>query len=249
MTRQRFCNLLEHYWKGFADSWDIFLHGNPAADIYGGVKLAGGGELGVGVGEEQHGSGERDFMEGLIGRTDGLVDLTVSRFDGEQGVVGGESATTSEHQQRTEASPIMHSWLGVGRSPNWSDGMVFTGIGALSRPSLEAIWDWNHDIFLLGMSGYGIRESPSSRRRRQRRLNSQTDNTESEGGDESGPAQRPAKSAPKSQPPHPSSTSRRNIPPPIVAACEVSAVQHQTSLPRTMAIAHLEQRTTSHVLG
>ena len=49
-------------------------------DIYGGIKLAAGGELGMGVGEEEWGSGEREVLEHFQSRTEGLVDLMVSRF-------------------------------------------------------------------------------------------------------------------------------------------------------------------------
>ena len=58
----------------------MLLHGNPAVEIFNGLKLAAGGELGIGVGEEDWGSGEREVLEGFIGRTEGLVDLVVARF-------------------------------------------------------------------------------------------------------------------------------------------------------------------------
>jgi hypothetical protein len=59
-------SLLERYWTGFARSWDVLLHGNPIVDIYNGVKLAAGGELGIGVGEEEWGSGEREVLEDFV---------------------------------------------------------------------------------------------------------------------------------------------------------------------------------------
>ena len=44
------------------------MHGNPATSLYGGIKVAACGELGMGVGEEERGSGEREVLEGFVGR-------------------------------------------------------------------------------------------------------------------------------------------------------------------------------------
>ena len=67
--RLLFCSLLERYWTRFATEWDVLLHGNPAVEMYDGIKLANGGELGVGVGEEEWGSGEREVLEDFVRRT------------------------------------------------------------------------------------------------------------------------------------------------------------------------------------
>lgn len=55
-SRDAFCDLLDRFWSRYLKNWDVLLHGNPAVDIYNGVKLAAGGELGIGVGEEDWGS-------------------------------------------------------------------------------------------------------------------------------------------------------------------------------------------------
>ena len=55
MTASSFCSILDKYWLRFASNWDVLLHASPAVDIYNGIKLAGAGELGVGVGEEEWG--------------------------------------------------------------------------------------------------------------------------------------------------------------------------------------------------
>src|ERR1700748_3035124 len=43
--RTKFCSLLDRFWTKFSLSWDVMLHGSPAVDIFGGTKLAAGGEL------------------------------------------------------------------------------------------------------------------------------------------------------------------------------------------------------------
>lgn len=132
------------------------LHGNPARNIYGGINLAASGELGMGVGEEDRGSGEREVLEGLVGRIEGLVDLVVSKF----GDVEPEGAG-SKDQARDEAS----QWSGTGREPEAEDGAIFLGTGALSRKSLRDITHWMEDLYTWGDHTYGIIESPISLRR------------------------------------------------------------------------------------
>ncbi|KAK1829091.1 hypothetical protein QBC39DRAFT_311803 [Podospora conica] len=88
-ARDKFAGLLARYWDRFLVGWSVLMHGNPATAVLGGIKVAGSGELGVGVGEEERGSGERDVLEGMVAGTEGLVDLVVARFDGE-GEVGAE---------------------------------------------------------------------------------------------------------------------------------------------------------------
>ncbi|KAG8428119.1 hypothetical protein J3459_006063 [Metarhizium acridum] len=78
--RTKFTAVLGRYWDLFLSTWNVMLHGNPARNIFGGINIAASGELGVGVGEEDRGSGEREVLEGLVGRIEGLVDLVVSKF-------------------------------------------------------------------------------------------------------------------------------------------------------------------------
>lgn len=164
MKRTKFCKLLDIYWTAFARDWDVLLHGNPAVDIYNGIKLAAGGELGMGVGEEEWGSGERDALEGIVSNTEGLVDLVVSRFG---------HATTPEHSGQTSeterhASNADVPWLGSLSQPEAVDGIIFTGVGALSRTSLRLISSWMATIYTYGEDAYGILDNPSSGRRSRR---------------------------------------------------------------------------------
>ncbi|KAK0741271.1 hypothetical protein B0T18DRAFT_472840 [Schizothecium vesticola] len=148
-ARDKFATLLARYWDQFLAGWAVLLHGNPATSVLGGIKVAASGELGVGVGEEERGSGERDVLEGLVGGTEGLVDLVVARFDGEEEGGGG--------------------WLGQGGEVGAEDGAVFLGVGAVSRGSVRALVGWLEDVWVAGEGAYGVGESPASTRRRRAR--------------------------------------------------------------------------------
>jgi hypothetical protein len=164
-SRVAFCDLLDRFWSRYIRNWDVLLHGNPAVDIYNGIKLAAGGELGIGVGEEDWGSGEREVLEDFISRTEGLLDLFVSRF----GDAPAEQAK-GEPDGRLETSPVRQDpWLGTDSDPRSSDGIIFSGIGAISRRSLATVSQWMEWIYKHGEGAYGVRENPPSRHRRRRR--------------------------------------------------------------------------------
>ncbi|KAI9822750.1 MAG: hypothetical protein M1832_002983 [Thelocarpon impressellum] len=139
LSRPRFCAALDRYWMRFIRNWDVLLHGNPAVDVFRGIKLAAGGELGMGVGEEEWGSGEREVLEGLVKRVDGLVDLVVSR--------SGKPEPGPEHQESTSAP---------------TDGVIFSGVRAISKDSLRAIVSWAELVHLHGDQAYGVRDNPNS---------------------------------------------------------------------------------------
>ncbi|KAL7949545.1 hypothetical protein V8C42DRAFT_311194 [Trichoderma barbatum] len=153
--RVKFIALLSRYWDLFLSTWNVMLHGNPARDIFGGINLAASGELGVGVGEEDRGSGEREVLEGLVSRVEGLVDLVVSRFG------PNDPEAESSKSDKIEAEP----WLGSGKEPRAEDGAIFLGTGALSRKSLRDVTHWMEDLYTWGEHAYGIIESPTSTRR------------------------------------------------------------------------------------
>ncbi|KAF3024539.1 hypothetical protein E8E15_007204 [Penicillium rubens] len=154
--RSTFCLFLERYWEKFAWNWELLLTGNPIVDIYNGIKLSAGGELGIGVGEEEWGSGEREVLEDFVTRTDGLVDLAVSRFGDE----GSPALAGSNDESR---------WLGADNDPRPSDGVIFTGVGALSRHSLAQVSHWMQCIYRFGDAAYGVGRDPTSLRRRKPR--------------------------------------------------------------------------------
>ena len=145
----------------------MLLHGNPAVDIFNGLKLAAGGELGIGVGEEDWGSGEREVLEGFIGRTEGLVDLVVARF-------GDSSRASRTPSTGSSAKPSSQgnnpdSQVSGERVPGPADGIIFSGIGALNRTSLRNISSWMEWLYMFGEDSYGVRDNPSSAPRRKRR--------------------------------------------------------------------------------
>lgn len=163
LPRTSFCTLLDRFWTRFIWDWDVLLHGNPAVDIYNGTKLAGGGEIGVGVGEEEWGSGEREVLEDFIARTEGLADLVVSRFGD-----APERSSATAHDSQKQSLPARQEqawWLGQDIDPRPSDGVLFSGIGAISKRSLASLSQWMADIYRYGGHAYGVDENPSARAR------------------------------------------------------------------------------------
>ncbi|OCT51514.1 hypothetical protein CLCR_07971 [Cladophialophora carrionii] len=161
--RELFCSLLHRYWSRFIWNWDVLLHGNPAVDLYDAVKLASGGELGVGVGEEDWGSGEREVLEGFAARNECLVDLVVGRY----GDV--PSSTGYPGQSVSLLGKDSSSWLGNGDNSRAEDGIVFSGIGGISRRCLTTVSQWMESVYMSGDAAYGVGENPSSRPRNRRR--------------------------------------------------------------------------------
>ncbi|TPX18420.1 uncharacterized protein E0L32_011661 [Thyridium curvatum] len=147
--RSNFVAVLGRYWDLFLSTWSVLLHGNPVRDVFGGIKVAASGELGIGVGEEERGSGEREVLEGLVGRIEGLVDLVVAKF--------GPDDLESE-----AAGDASKQWLGTGKEPGAEDGSIFLGVGALSRKSLRDVTYWMEDMYTWGENAYGVMESPSA---------------------------------------------------------------------------------------
>lgn len=159
ISREKFCSTLDRFWTRFCKHWDVLLHGNPAVDMFNGIKLSSGGELGMGVGEEEWGSGERSVLEDLVRRTEGMVDLVVSRF--------GDPAPPKEDISAREIESL--PWMGSGNRPIASDGVVFGGINAITRPSLRSIALWMAHIYAYGEYAYGVRDNPLRERRKRKR--------------------------------------------------------------------------------
>lgn len=150
--RRRFVSVLTRYWDLFLSTWSVCLHGNPIRSVFGGINVAASGELGVGVGEEERGSGEREVLEGLVGRIEGLVDVVVSKF--------AETDADEDGGREKDGSGGL-SWLGAGRDPGTEDGAVFLGLGALSRKSLTDLTHWVEDLYTWGDNAYGVIGAPS----------------------------------------------------------------------------------------
>ena len=168
VPRPKFCGILKRFWDGFIKNWEVLLHGNPAVDIFNGLKLAAGGELGMGESEEEWGSGEREVLEGFIERTPGLVDLLVSRFGDAPSSTRASSRSPSLESDLADVGP---AWQASGRYPRPSDGVVFSGVGALTRSSVKSISSWTEWLHIHGKEAYGVKENPSSVPRRRRPRN------------------------------------------------------------------------------
>lgn len=164
--KPKFTTMLGRYWDQFLLTWNVMLHGNPAVAVYGGIKIAGSGELGMGVGEEDRGSGEREVLEGFVGRIDGLVDLVVSRF-GSDSADSDMSSMPDSNKVRPQLAPS-EPWLGTGLEPGPNDGAIFLGVGALSRKSLKDVSHWMEDVYSWGPRAYGVKGNPAQTRRSHR---------------------------------------------------------------------------------
>lgn len=159
--RTKFVSVLSRYWDLFLSTWNVMLHGNAARNIFSGINMAASGELGIGVGEEERGSGEREVLEGLVGRIEGLVDLVVSKF-------GDHEISDSDDKANAGPNDTKEKWLGTGREPGAEDGAIFLGTGSLSRKSLRDIAHWMEDLYTWGENAYGVIESPTSSRQARR---------------------------------------------------------------------------------
>ncbi|KAJ4378543.1 hypothetical protein N0V86_006249 [Didymella sp. IMI 355093] len=206
--RAKFCNILNTYWSRFCSSWDVLLHGSPAVDMFNGLKLAAGGELGMGVGEEEWGSSERDVLEDFARRTEGLVDVLVSRF--------GEASPAQDKRRNADARPRddapAEPWMGSSGNVAATDGVVFSGVGGLSRASLRDVAHWTESIYHYGDHAYGIRDNPTADRRRRRRRDPNASKKKPE----------PPAKEDKAQPDDSGTGEAPRIPPPIVKAVESS---------------------------
>ncbi|KAL1639671.1 hypothetical protein SLS58_007730 [Diplodia intermedia] len=229
LPRQKFCSTLDRFWSRFAKDWDVLLHGNPASDIYPAMKLAAGGELGMGVGEEEWGSGEREVFEDFTNRTDGMMDMVVSRF--------GEPHPASRQNQSPVPADDEGPWMGAGLSPEPADGVIFSGVGAISRSSLCAIANWMQWLYTYGDHAYGVKENPHSDRRRRRRRERTSKPTNRLESHRRTPSQKSTKGASSRT----SSSLPPGIPRPIVTAVEQSLDQASNA-----AEANQEQEPTAN---
>ena len=239
LSRSKFCGLLDRFWNRFVLNWDVLLHGNPAVDMYNGIKLAAGGELGVGVGEEEWGSGEREVLEDFAGRTDGLVDIVVSRFGEPSKAQTQETGNTST--KKAKANPnteeLAEPWMGAGRQAEAADGVVFSGVGVLTRSSIRDISAWTEWIYTYGDFAYGVKDNPSSDRRKRKRKpptsRKPEDASTSNGGPnlktETSGVSRHDQLSPGLPAPTQSAEQPPGIPAPIVSAVERSLEQATTA--------------------
>lgn len=235
------------------------MHGNPAVDVYNGLKLAAGGELGIGVGEEEWGSGEREVLEDFAGRTDGLIDLVVSRFGEPSAAQSAQSKKVAIGKVKSESDEL-EPWMGAGRHAEAPDGVVFSGVGTISRPSVRAISNWMQWIYAYGDYAYGVRDNPSSEKRKRKRKQpsspkrrsndtSQYSNRKPDPKKEESGVSR--HDQPMTEPTHPTQSNQplpQGIPPPIVSTVERS-FDRATSADTKRQTENNETKRTQSSLG
>ncbi|OTB12380.1 hypothetical protein K445DRAFT_321114 [Daldinia sp. EC12] len=188
--RSKFVSILGRYWDLYLSTWDVMLHGNPTTSMFGGIKIAACGELGVGVGEEERGSGEREVLEGFVDRTEGLIDLIVSKF-------GSSEFDADEDPKGAEESAP--KWLGTGEEPGAEDGAIFLGVGALSRKSIRDVAYWMEDLYMWGEDAYGVRDSPSSTRQAKKPKKPRPASAKNNGGKRTSPPEANKPASPDAQ--------------------------------------------------
>jgi hypothetical protein len=238
--RDKFCNIMDKYWSRFAAHWDVLLHGSPAVDIYSGMKLAAGGELGMGVGEEDWGSSERDVLEDFARRTEGLVDVMVSRFGEASPLQQAKASMDPKHLPVSELEP----WVGGGKNVDAADGVVFSGLGAVSRKSLRDLSHWVETVYSLGDQAYGIRDNPTSMRTRRKRRNLKPPTSPSPDARTPIPKSKSQLAASNNDPDLP-----QGIPPPIVKAAEKSLQKASAGVEKGDKASGQEQKPLLASLG
>ena len=233
LARTKFCGVVKAFWDAFVWNWDVLLHGNPAVDIFTGLKLAAGGELGIGVGEEEWGSGEREVLEGFIERTDGLVDLVVSRFGSVLQMENRANEKPNSINPSARLEQTSTEWQGMAQDPRPSDGVIFSGIGAINRSSVRDISSWVEMLFKYGHNAYGVQDNPSTFRRKRPKnvlpgVNVNTNSTgEHSQWESSQPRQYSGENFPREY--QKKLDTSAGIPPPIVASQRPQAIKVNTS--------------------
>ncbi|KAK6338308.1 hypothetical protein TWF730_002371 [Orbilia blumenaviensis] len=126
------------------------LNGNPAVDVWNGIKI------GRGVGEE-----EKDVLGGFADRnrteTDGserMIDLVVSRF----GKLPGD-------EKDAKTSKPGFSTRGTGKIPGPDDGCIYRGLGNLSKESVRDLAEWMARWYQYGDSSFDYQTVRPSRKK------------------------------------------------------------------------------------
>lgn len=113
-------DLLWRHWTGFLQDWNVRMHGNPACDVFNGIKMARGGEL-AGIG-----------LEDVVHETDGLVDMLVARYD-EDAVIFCPERQTSCHELSCDSGLIFSGAGAMDRASirdmsQWMESVACNGL-------------------------------------------------------------------------------------------------------------------------
>ncbi|KAJ6260372.1 LOW QUALITY PROTEIN: Vacuolar fusion protein [Drechslerella dactyloides] len=144
---------LEKFYTRWAWRWEVMLHGNPAVDIWNGIKI------GRGVGDA-----EKEVLSDFVSRhrkeeddSERLVDVIVSRFGKLSGVENGDKKTKPGFSSR-----------GTGRLPGPDDGCIYRGVGNLAKESVRDISEWMARWYQYGDSSFDYQTVRPSRRKHRR---------------------------------------------------------------------------------
>ena len=78
-------------------------------------------------------------------------------------------SSKSQYRIKIASQPTVQPWLGLDVEAESHDGVVFSGVRALTKPSLtDCISHWIEAIFRHGEEAYGVGENPTSRARKRR---------------------------------------------------------------------------------
>ncbi|KAK6510044.1 hypothetical protein TWF481_004757 [Arthrobotrys musiformis] len=146
---------LEKFYNEWAWRWEVMLYGNPAVDVWNGIKI------GRGVGEE-----EKNVLGGFADRNraeeDGserMIDLVVSRF----GKLPGDEKDAKKFKPG-------FSTRGTGRIPGPDDGCIYRGLGNLTKESVRDLAEWMARWYQDGDLSFDYkRERPSRKKARRRK--------------------------------------------------------------------------------
>ncbi|KAK6351779.1 hypothetical protein TWF718_004924 [Orbilia javanica] len=132
------------------------LNGNPAVDVWNGIKI------GRGVGEE-----EKKVLSGFADRnrteTDGserMIDLIVSRF----GKLPGDEKDTKDAKDAKKSKPGF-STRGTGKIPGPDDGCIYRGVGNLAKESVRDLAEWMARWYQYGDSSFDYQTVRPSRKK------------------------------------------------------------------------------------
>ncbi|KAK6359552.1 hypothetical protein TWF696_000705 [Orbilia brochopaga] len=144
---------LERFYTRWAWRWEVMLNGNPALDIWNGIKI------GRGVGDEEK-EVLGDFVDRNRKEKDGserLIDVVVSRFGKLPGAENSDRKIKPSFSSR-----------GTGRLPGPDDGCIYRGAGNLAKESVRDISEWMARWYQYGDSSFDYQTTRPSRRKHRR---------------------------------------------------------------------------------
>ncbi|KAK6499267.1 hypothetical protein TWF506_003894 [Arthrobotrys conoides] len=153
---------LEKFYGRWAWRWEVLLHGNPAVDVWNGIKI------GRGVGEEEKKvlSGFADQNRAEADGSERMIDLVVSRFGklpGDEKDVKG--AKDSKDAKDAKKPKLGFSTRGTGRIPGPDDGCIFRGVGNLTKESVRDLAEWMARWYQYGDSSFDYQTVRPSRKK------------------------------------------------------------------------------------